>query len=85
MMQIKKKAQLAPGRDRQTNNKLAATRRRAAPHTPVATPVPRHDRAADVAAWCVAQVDKLFQRLSSSFFRISLWINMLVYLGMNQV
>ena len=32
-------------------------------HTPIATSVPGHDRAAHMAAWRVAQVDKLFQRV----------------------
>lgn len=42
---------------------LTATTRAPAAHTPVATPIPGHDRAADMATGCVAQVDKLFERV----------------------
>ena len=29
-------------------------------HAPIATPIPGHDRSADVAAWGVAHVDQVF-------------------------
>src|SRR5579864_6734410 len=51
-----------------TNRKLAvffltAPTRAPTTHTPVTTPIPGHDRPTDMAAWRVAQVDKLFQRV----------------------
>ena len=42
---------------------LAAPTRTPTTHTPVAAPIPRHDRPTHVARRCVAQVDKLFQRV----------------------
>jgi hypothetical protein len=42
---------------------LTAPTRTPTTHTPVAAPVPRHDRAADMAAWSITQVDKIYQRV----------------------
>ena len=47
---------------------LTAPTRASAAHTRVATPISSHDRAADVAARRIAQVDELFGRVSASFF-----------------
>ena len=44
-------------------SKLTAPTRTPATHTPVATPIPGHDRPADVAGGRVAQVDELFERV----------------------
>jgi hypothetical protein len=47
-----------------TSKILTAPTRAPTAHAPIATPVPRHDRPTHMAAWRVAQVDKLLQRVS---------------------
>lgn|SRR5689334_17235909 len=58
-----KKARLSAGLLNPFSSDLTAATRTPTAHTPVAAPVPGHDRAADVAAGGVAQVNVFFQRI----------------------